>query len=147
METTEFISTIRRCIGYSKNGKKCRAIINGNREDNFFCCDAHRPYNMDLFDTGCCICSTMEYGKGEVKMFRFGHVVHKKCYDEWLQHSTYESRICFICRYEIDKKNEVQEDMDGIRWIKTKKGVKVPSKKRNGNVTLDLIESFKSKAI
>ncbi len=137
------MSGLRRCIGYTKNGKKCRSIINGEREDKFFCCDGHRPYNMEIFEQGCCICSEVNYGKGDLSMFRCGHVVHKKCYKEWLEHSTYESRICIFCRYEIDKKEQIEES----EWIRNVKGVKVPSKRRSGTLMLNFLENLVPKKI
>ncbi len=114
---------MNRCIGYTKTGKKCRAPLKGDKR--YFCCDNHKPYNKEIIEEdGCCICSENDFKRGELKMYRCGHAVHKECYQEWLKFSTYKEAVCMVCREPIDKKMEkkVNEEYDiNGKGVKTKK--------------------------
>ena len=118
---------MNRCIGYTKTEKKCRAPVSETRENKYFCCKNHEPFNMDFFKDGCFICSDTEIDKKELKLLKCGHIMHQPCFEEWLKdHSTYDGRICLVCRYEIDKRND-QFDVIDIpikNWVINAKGVK-----------------------
>lgn len=92
---------MERCIAYNKNNKKCRAKLNGKQ---FFCCESHRPLNYELITDGCFICDEKVDDIKDLYYFKCKHVMHKKCYDEWLKFSNYDSPICMLCRGEVLKK-------------------------------------------
>lgn len=97
------IKKVNRCIAYNKNNKKCRAKIMNN---DFFCCEAHKPLNYELIE-GCFICNEKIESINEIYYFKCKHIIHKVCYDEWLNnHSNYDKSICMICRNEVLKKPE-----------------------------------------
>jgi hypothetical protein len=114
---------MNRCIGYTKTGKKCRAPLKGDRK--YFCCESHKPYNKEIVEEeGCCICSENDFKKGELRMYRCGHAVHKECYQEWLKFSTYKEPVCMVCREPIEKKLEkkINEEYDiNEKGVKIKK--------------------------
>ncbi len=112
---------MNRCIGITKTGKKCRAPVKEERECKYYCCKAHEPFNMDFFEMGCFICGESEFKKGsDLVHLKCGHVLHKPCYTEWfIEHSTYDSKVCMICRNEVHKK--IEEEMKD--FVKNKKGV------------------------
>ncbi len=114
---------MNRCIGYTKTGKKCRAPLKEGRK--YFCCDSHKPYNKEIIEEdGCCICSETDFKKGELKMYRCGHAVHKECYQEWLKFSTYKESVCMVCREPIEKKLEkkINDEYDiNDKGVKIKK--------------------------
>ena len=93
-----------RCIGINKYNKKCRTITKG---DNLFCCDSHKPINYDIIETGCFICSEKITKYYELIYFKCKHAFHKDCYTEWLNFSTYENKICLICRKEQNTNNTI----------------------------------------
>lgn len=99
---------IKRCIAYNKNNNRCRAKIKNNE---FFCCDAHKPLNYDLIDC-CFICLNKIENVNELYYFRCKHIMHKECYDEWINYSNYNNHICMICRNEVfkmpEKKNKIR---------------------------------------
>ena len=43
---------MNRCLGYTKNSKKCRA----KTVNKLFCCSNHEPINNDILERGCFIC-------------------------------------------------------------------------------------------
>lgn len=91
---------MNRCIAYNKNNKKCRAkLTNGN----FFCCEAHYPINIELIDDGCFICTEKIESIEDMYYFKCKHIMHKKCYNEWLEYSNYDNLICMLCRGEVLK--------------------------------------------
>lgn len=83
-----------RCI-YIKNNKQCRAKTKNN---NLFCCKGHEPINKELLHNGCFICMEKIEKSSELLYFKCHHAVHKPCYIDWLEFSTYEEPICMICR-------------------------------------------------
>jgi hypothetical protein len=98
---------MNRCIGFTKNNHKCRAIIN---DGSFFCCESHQPLNKEVLKNGCFICMEEIKDKNEILYFKCKHIIHKPCYLEWLEFSTYENPICTICRSDtFKKKNEKQK--------------------------------------
>ena len=100
---------IKRCIAYNKNNNRCRAKIENN---DFFCCEAHKPINYDLINS-CFICLNKIEDIGELYYFRCKHIIHKECYNEWINYSNYDKHICMICRNEVfkipDKKNKIRK--------------------------------------
>ncbi len=112
---------MNRCIGYNKNKKRCRAPISVSRENQLFCCKSHEPFNMEIFEDGCFICGETEIKREEYKMAQCGHLLHKECHDKWLEHSVYSEDVCYMCRQEVKKKIEMNQER---KWIRTTKGVK-----------------------
>lgn len=106
---TKTKTKIKRCIAYNKNNNKCRAKIENS---DFFCCDSHKPINYDLINS-CFICLNKIEDIGELYYFRCKHIMHKECYDEWINYSNYDKHICMICRNEVfkipDKKNKIRK--------------------------------------
>lgn len=92
-----------RCIAFNKNNKRCRAKLN---DKHFFCCESHKPINYDLINDGCFICCEKITDVKDLYYFKCKHIMHKKCYDEWQQYSSYTTPICMICRGEVLKKPE-----------------------------------------
>ena len=93
---------IKRCIAYTNKNKRCRVKI---RNNEMFCCDSHKPLNMELID-GCFICYEKIENIYDLYYFKCKHILHKSCYNEWVNHqdNTYENSICMICRNEVLKK-------------------------------------------
>jgi len=89
-----------RCIGFTKNNKKCRAIISNN-DNKFFCCDSHQPLNKEILKDGCFICMEKIEKSNELIYFKCKHIFHKPCYLDWLIYSTYKNSICLVCRNEV----------------------------------------------
>lgn len=85
----------KRCIAINKNNKKCRAKTNNN---SFFCCSSHEPINKELLEEECFLCTEKVLIPDDIIYFKCKHIFHKSCYNEWLRFSTYEERICLICR-------------------------------------------------
>ena len=105
----------KRCNGYTKTNKKCRNIIKENQ--NFYCCKDHEPYNMDIFQNGCFICSENINSSKELIYFKCKHIVHRTCYNEWLKYSKYDNPICILCRKEIRNNNNIIVN-NNINYIK-----------------------------
>ena len=112
---------MNRCIGFNKFKKRCRAPISSNRENQFFCCKSHEPFNMEIFEDGCFICGETEIKKEEYKMAQCDHLIHKPCHEKWLEHSTYAEDVCYMCRQKIRRDIENNQER---KWKKTTKGVK-----------------------
>jgi hypothetical protein len=87
-----------RCIAINKNDKKCRAKL---KENQLFCCISHYPINEDLITDGCFICNERINNPNEILYFTCKHAFHRPCYNEWLQYSTYDTKICLLCRKDI----------------------------------------------
>lgn len=100
-----------RCIAFNKNNKRCRAKL---KEGKLFCCEAHYPKNREIFEMGCFICCEDIKKSSDVYYFKCNHCIHKKCFDEWLNHSNYSSPICMLCRNEVFK---IQEKVYKVRNI------------------------------
>jgi len=88
-------SKINRCIGYTKNNKKCRAKIFNN---NFFCCTDHEPKNREILTSNCFMCYEKIEKSSDLLFLKCRHAFHKQCYEEWIVFSTYDELICMICR-------------------------------------------------
>jgi hypothetical protein len=101
MDTT--ILHKKRCIGYTKNNNRCRAIIKNN---SFFCCKNHEPLNNDILINGCFMCMEKLINSSDILYLKCNHMFHKECYNDWLkEYSTYDNPICMICRNIISKPN------------------------------------------
>ena len=96
----ESILKINRCIGYTKNNKKCRAKILNS--DSFFCCTDHEPKNKEILTSSCFMCSENIEKSSDLVFFKCKHAFHKQCYEEWILFSTYEDLICIICRTPVN---------------------------------------------
>ena len=94
------INEHNRCNGYTKTGKKCRTKL--IEKGKFYCCKNHEPHNMDIFSSGCFMCCENIESTKELIYFKCKHIVHRKCYDEWIGYSNYTNPICMICRKEIN---------------------------------------------
>jgi hypothetical protein len=92
-----------RCIAYNKNNKKCRAKLTDN---NLFCCESHKPLNYELIIDGCFICSEKVTNINDLYYFKCKHIMHKQCYNEWLEYSSYSTPICMLCRGEVFKEQK-----------------------------------------
>lgn len=95
---------IKRCIGLTRNGSKCRNKLMNDKEEELFCCNNHRPYNYDFIESGCFTCMEKIKDPNDMLLFKCNHIFHKNCYNEWLKYSTYELPICIICKKEVIKK-------------------------------------------
>ena len=93
---------VKRCIAYNNKNRRCRAKI---RNNEMFCCDSHKPLNIELID-GCFICNEKIEDAYDLYYFKCKHILHKSCYNKWLNHenNTYRTSICMICRTEVFKK-------------------------------------------
>jgi hypothetical protein len=131
-EINQSNTIINRCNGYTKTGKKCRSKL--PEKEKFYCCKNHEPLNMDIFSSGCFMCCENVESTKELIYFKCKHIVHRKCYDEWIGYSNYSNPICMICRKEINnnvnnvnnvnidsKKNKkkvvIKEDYNNIDYI------------------------------
>ena len=88
----------KRCLGYTKTGKKCRSRI----KEKYFC-ECHKPYNY----TGkqeCCICCENIKDFKDLILFKCNHIFHKPCYYKWL-HLSCNKPICPLCRKPTNKTN------------------------------------------
>ena len=99
-EINQHNTIINRCNGYTKTGKKCRSKL--TEKGQFYCCKNHEPLNMDIFSSGCFMCCENVESTKELIYFKCKHIVHRKCYDEWIGYSNYSNPICMICRKEIN---------------------------------------------
>jgi hypothetical protein len=106
-----------RCIGFTKNNNKCRAIT---KDGSLFCSEVHKPLNNEILKDGCFICMEQIKNKNEILYFKCKHIFHKPCYNEWLNDfSTYDKPICMICRSNTFKKeeNNIQKKNKKIKKI------------------------------
>jgi hypothetical protein len=129
---------MNRCIGYTKTNKKCRNILK-NAKYNYFCCEEHLPYNIDILEDGCFLCMETNLKKEDLKMLKCKHLVHNSCFEEWKKHSTYDEDICIICRRELILKNEKKSDEERGYIINSKK-VKINLNNKDYNYVHDYIE-------
>jgi len=98
---------MNRCISINNN-KQCRAKT---RDNNLFCCKKHEPINRELIENGCFMCMEKIEKSTEILYFKCHHAVHKPCYIDWLEFSTYEEPICMICRnVAFHRKDEIKKD-------------------------------------
>jgi hypothetical protein len=121
-EPSNNIISKNRCV-YIKNNKQCRAKTKNN---DLFCCKNHEPINKELVENGCFICMEKIEKSNELLYFKCHHAVHKPCYIDWLEFSTYEEPICVICRnvtyprkieHTKTKKYKLVEDNTNIKNI------------------------------
>lgn len=111
---------MNRCI-FIKNNKECRVKTKNN---NLFCCKSHEPFNNEIVNDGCFICTDKIEKSNEILYFKCNHAVHKPCYNKWLDYSTYNEPICIICRKitysntnKENKKYKIIEDVSRIKNI------------------------------
>ncbi len=129
------ILKMNRCIGYTKTNKKCRNILI-EAKYQFFCCNEHLPFNIDILEDGCFLCMEKDIKKSELKMLKCKHLIHIPCYEEWKKHSTYSEDICIICRRElIEKKN-----LEDRGYIINSKKVKIPTDNKDYNYVYNYID-------
>ena len=88
---------MQRCIGYTKNKKKCRT----RTKNDYFCCSNHEPYNLQDILKKCYICCEQLTVK-ELTILKCGHAHHTKCLHQLLQ----KTNVCPYCRNEIYKYQE-----------------------------------------
>lgn len=112
-----------RCLGYSKNNNKCRAIIKNNNK--FFCCKNHEPLNNDILINGCFICMEKIIDRKDILFLKCNHMLHKPCYNDWLKYSTYKDLICMICRKEINKNKEKKKPKKNIKLLSPEENNKI----------------------
>ncbi len=100
--------SVNRCIGITKNGKKCRTRLRKNQY--LFCCENHKPLNSEIIEDGCFCCMEKIINHKDGIFFKCKHLVHKSCFVEWSKNnSTYETPICLICRNEVYNHNKSKE--------------------------------------
>ena len=133
--------TSNRCIGFGKK-HRCRGRIAEERENQYFCCKDHEAFNMDFFVNGCCMCLEKDIPRKEIKMLRCGHVLHNPCYLEWLSFSTYKTKVCIVCRREMEKEKNNEDRIVGD-WIIKKNGVKCGIEEGDGYYIHDYIQDLK----
>ena len=103
-----------RCIGINKKNQRCRTRCN---ENQYFCCEAHKPKNLESLKEECRICCE-NVPESEVIVLRCGHAQHKYCYFRWINKQPHP--ICPICLKKYNykkkrirhKKNENKSDLD-----------------------------------
>ncbi len=97
--------SVNRCIGITKNNKKCRTRLKPHQY--LFCCDAHKPLNNEILEDGCFCCMEKIINHKDGIFFKCKHLVHKSCFLDWSKNnSTYETPICLICRAEVYNSNK-----------------------------------------
>ena len=98
---------MNRCMGFTKNNKRCRAKINiqdgqdGQYEKKYFCCESHEQINKDIIGNQCFMCMDIISDIKQFVIFRCKHMFHKECYYEWSKFSGESENICMICRTPI----------------------------------------------
>jgi len=112
-----------RCLGYSKNNNRCRAIIKNNNK--FFCCKKHEPLNNDILINGCFICMEEITDRKDIIFLKCNHMLHKPCYNDWLKYSTYGDPICMICRKVINTKKEKKTSKKHIKLLSPEQNSKI----------------------
>ena len=88
-----------RCIGYTKNNKKCGTRIKKST-NKYFCCTDHEPLNIEIITDSCIMCSE-KIPISDVIILRCNHAFHKPCLTEWFEYSTSEILNCPLCRTDI----------------------------------------------
>ena len=94
---------MNRCMAYTCNNTKCRAKL---KEGQLFCCQNHEPINREIIEEGCLICMEKKLYPNDIIYFKCKHAFHKECYIDWLQYSTYDTKICMICRNIVLKQQQ-----------------------------------------
>ncbi len=109
---------VNRCIGVTKNGKKCRTRLKPSQY--LFCCEEHKPLNSEIIEDGCFCCMEKIINHKDGIFFKCKHLVHKSCFLDWSKNnSTYETPICLICRAEVynqskEKKKSLPYEENGV---------------------------------
>ncbi len=103
---SEINTSINRCVGITKNGKKCRTRLRKNQY--LFCCEDHKPFNQEIISDGCFCCTEMILNHKDALFFKCKHLVHKSCYLDWAksESNTYENPICILCRNVLFEKKK-----------------------------------------
>lgn len=97
--------SVNRCMGITKNGKKCRTRLRKNQY--LFCSEEHKPLNSEILEDGCFCCMEKIINHKDGIFFKCKHLVHKSCFLDWSKNnSTYETPICLICRNEVYNNNK-----------------------------------------
>jgi hypothetical protein len=97
--------SVNRCMGITKDGKKCRTRLRKNQY--LFCCENHKPLNSEILEDGCFCCMEKIINHKDGIFFKCKHLVHKSCFLDWSKNnSTYETPICLICRNEVYNDNK-----------------------------------------
>ncbi len=123
--------SVNRCIGISKNGKKCRTRL--KPEQYLFCCENHKPLNNEILEDGCFCCMEKIINHKDGIFFKCKHLVHKSCFIDWSKNnSTYETPICLICRAEVYNNNKTK-----------KKSKPYEGNGKNNNEIKEMLEEFK----
>lgn len=100
---------VNRCMGITKNGKKCRTRL--RKTQYLFCCEDHKPLNSEIIEDGCFCCMEKIINHKDGIFFKCKHLVHKSCFLEWSKNnSTYETPICLICRSEVYNNNKEKKE-------------------------------------
>ena len=94
-----------RCIGINKHGKKCRRKIKSDNVHEYFCCNNHKPFNIDILIDDCIMCSE-KFNIVDLKILKCNHAFHAPCLQEWFSKSIEINKIyeCPICLKEYCKK-------------------------------------------
>jgi hypothetical protein len=94
-----------RCIGINKYGKKCRRKIKSDSPNEYFCCNNHKPLNIDILTDDCIMCSE-KFNIVDLKILKCNHAFHTQCLQEWFSKSKENNEIyeCPICLKEYCKK-------------------------------------------
>lgn len=98
-----------RCIGINKYGKKCRRKLKSESPcelpNEYFCCNQHKPLNIDILTDDCIMCSE-KFNMVDLKILKCNHAFHTQCLQEWFIKSKETNHIfeCPICLKEYCKK-------------------------------------------
>lgn len=104
-----------RCIGINDKGKLCRTRT---RVGSYFCCDAHRPKNLNNLEEECNICCE-SVNINEIVVLKCGHAQHKECFKMWI--SRPNSKYCPLClapiKINIPKRKKKKEKNNSGKYI------------------------------
>ena len=73
---------IKRCIGINKNKKRCRKKLNNKQK--YYCCDSHKPLNLNDEGVVECFCCCDDIEPSDLWHLKCGHAFHKACFSTWL---------------------------------------------------------------
>ena len=106
------MSNIKRCIGINKNKKRCRKKLGSEQE--YYCCNNHKPLNLNDEGFVECFCCCDDIKPSDLWHLKCGHAFHKECFSIWLKKFTenknsseyvHEDQLqCPLCRENIYKK-------------------------------------------
>lgn len=86
-----------RCQGYNDKGKKCHTRI---ASDKLYCCEKHKPKNLDEIMEECTICC-LDLKNEDIKVLKCGHAHHRSCLNSWMDKCPYGKQNCPYCRAPI----------------------------------------------